>query len=233
MKPLFIFLIITLFSGVAAADGKEHQSLSEIKETAKQFAQEYGIQQSNLPVEVKVGKIDARLRLSKCATPLEAFHSPGNRGIGSALIGVRCAKPKPWSLYVPVTIKAYADIPVASYSLPMGKRLSSDDIMIQRREISELGRGYIDSSERIIGHITRRPIPRGSVFTPSAIKRDLVVKRGQKITIIAKNSGFSVKAQGEAQKDGGIGDIIPIKNLKSSRIVEAKIISAGTAEIQF
>lgn len=209
------------------------QQLKSIKQAVEAFAIKSAKQRSSLPVEVQVGNIDPRLKLTKCKQPLETYHSPGSRGLGNILVGVRCSSPKPWSLYVPVEIKAYAEIPVASYSIPQGKILSAGDIELQKREISSLKRGYIGSSEQIIGMKTRRPISRGTPFTPMAIKAKIAVKKGQKITIIAKSNGIQVKAKGEAQRNGAIGDIIPIKNLRSKRTVDARITSSGTAEVNY
>jgi flagella basal body P-ring formation protein FlgA len=59
----------------------------------------------------------------------------------------------------------------------------------------------------------------------------LVVRRGEAVVISAASSIVAVKVAGVALTDGRLGEQIRIKNLSSSRIVQAKMVGPGQAEV--
>ncbi len=54
-----------------------------------------------------------------------------------------------------------------------------------------------------------------------------------KVRIVARPGAFEVIMMGEAMRDGGLRDRIPVRNLSSGRVVEAIISGAGEVEIVF
>jgi flagella basal body P-ring formation protein FlgA len=55
-----------------------------------------------------------------------------------------------------------------------------------------------------------------------------LVRRGQKVVILAKIEGLRVKMQGIALQDGSQGMTIKVKNKSSRRIIEGTVIRPGT-----
>ncbi|MXR35826.1 flagellar basal body P-ring formation chaperone FlgA [Craterilacuibacter sinensis] len=55
----------------------------------------------------------------------------------------------------------------------------------------------------------------------------VLIRRGDKIDIIASRPGIEVRVSAEAQNHGKAGDIIRVKNLASGRVFPARVSAAG------
>ena len=60
-----------------------------------------------------------------------------------------------------------------------------------------------------------------------------VVQRGQTVTLIATNGGFSVRMAGRALSDGMINQRVRVENLSSGKVVEGIARSEQVVEIIF
>lgn len=60
----------------------------------------------------------------------------------------------------------------------------------------------------------------------------VLVKRGSRVTIVARAQGVVVRSQGVAQSTGAAGQHIPVLPLHSRRVVHARIVDAGLVEVE-
>lgn len=230
-KSLAITGILMLSASQSFAD--EIQSHSTVRATAKAFL----LSQTNsnlgkgMEIEITTSRLDPRLKLRQCQLPLESFLPPGAGLSGNTTVGIRCGDHKPWSLYVSAKITKYADVYVSTRYLPRGTRLKKSDITLKRNNISNTSIGYITNINHIVGKILRRPLPHNKIVPPNALDAPMLVKRGQKVTIIAQNTGIQVHMKGKALKNGSEGDLIRVQNLSSKRIIEGRVMSAGVVGV--
>lgn len=232
---LTLLLIAGFLPGaMTPALSMEYQSHSSIKQTAKHYLLEQ--LETNLgnsmEIDVQIGRLDSRLRLSQCQLPLEPFLPPGANLNSNTSVGVRCQDHKPWSLYVSAKIIKFAEVYVAKHFLPRGKQLQAEDFSLERRDISNQSVGYITDLNAIMGKIVRRPLRHNSVIPPGALHEPTLVKRGQQVTIVARHTGVNVRMKGKALKNGTEGEVIRVQNLSSKRIIEGKVLSAGVVSVQ-
>ncbi|MDH5376953.1 MAG: flagellar basal body P-ring formation chaperone FlgA, partial [Gammaproteobacteria bacterium] len=182
-------------------------------------------------VEVKAATLDPRLQLSHCATPLDAFY-PHERNRGSRItVGVRCEKPKPWSLYVSVSVKRYDQVISASRHLPKGHKIGREDLKTVEMEVAQLANHYINKPEHAIGMIVKRGIRAGKAIRSSNLHPPLIIRKGDSVSIISSTSGFDIRMSGKALVDGAKGERIKVQNLSSKRTVEGKVISEGLVQV--
>ena len=74
------------------------------------------------------------------------------------------------------------------------------------------------------------PVARyGAVARPA--QRDMVVKRGDPVQLIAGNASFSVSRVMIADEDGAVGDTIRVREDKKSSPVLAQVVEMGTVRI--
>jgi len=67
-----------------------YQSHNSIYQAAKNFVTKQIASQQVKKAEINVGKLDSRLKLSKCNKSLQAFLPNGSRSYGKTTIGVKC-----------------------------------------------------------------------------------------------------------------------------------------------
>ncbi|MCH8506446.1 MAG: flagellar basal body P-ring formation protein FlgA [Ectothiorhodospiraceae bacterium] len=206
------------------------QSLSSIRETARVFA-ESTIAAGHDRADVEIGRLDPRLRLQKCETPLEAFRSPGQQNGGRTTIGVRCASPRPWTIYVSARVNSYAQVYTTARSLGRGERIREGDLRLLEANVGNLSQGYYTELDQLLGMEVRRPSRPGEVLTPSMVAAPRLVTRGQTVTVLADAGAARVTMQGTAMEDGGLGDRIRVKNPRSERVIEGEITGEGRVRV--
>ncbi len=184
------------------------------------------------PDHVEVGVIDSRLRLARCGQPLKLFFSAGGATSGNTTVGVRCLGPSPWLIYVPGRIKVYRTVVITTRAVPRKTVVSKDHIKLEQRDVSNLTAGYLEETDQALGHVTRRPMPIGSVIEPAALEKQRLVRRGERVTILADAGRLTVQMKGKALMDGASGDHVRAKNLSSGRVVEGTVTAAGTIHVR-
>ncbi len=226
MKPGLASLALMLFClGLTQQSAaREFHSLDDIAATARAYVIAQ-LSDDNESIEVTSGQIDKRLRLSPCSKPLQAF-SPGyeaRRGLST--VGVRCEDDQPWSLYVPVTVKIYKEVAVLKKSVARNEPLSMEHIEFEKTNVNRLSSGYFTHMEELKGKILTQNLPSGTILTQHLVKSPMAVKRGQLVTLIARNDVIEVRAEGKALSRGAVGERIRVKNLKTDRIIEGVIVN--------
>jgi len=223
-----LFFIISANSALA---GQSYQSLEEIRQAALDFAT------ANLPshpdqrMETEVGYIDKRLRLARCDQNLSTERLSGTRNIGNTTVTVKCQGAVQWAIHVPVTIKAYTPVVVATQPLARNIKVSKDQLRIEEREVSMLRSGYFSKLEDVLGRIPKRTINSGSAISKLDLDTTKVVLKGHKVIIMAQTPGISVRMRGKALDDGARGDVVTVQNLSSMRKIEAVVLEPGVVSV--
>ena len=91
---------------------------------------------------------------------------------------------------------------------------------------------YLDPApESAIGKVAVRSIPAGATLTASMVAEPLAIRRGEDVTLSLKSDHMEVVTKGIAQKDGYVGDLIPVKVFVSGKDLTCKIVANGTVEL--
>ena len=184
-------------------------------------------------VEVHVGRLDPRLRLTACDQNLNfELRDSGSMG-GNVSVHTRCQGSPPWALYVPAEVKVLRSIVVASRNLERGSNLQIVDFDTQLRDISSLSDNYVSDVSRLIGKTTTRTIRSGEVIRLSTVTEPVVVKRGDTVIIEAQSGAIVVSTQAIALADGRVGEQISVRNTQSERMVRVKIMGPGRGKVIF
>ena len=218
---LFIFVLLVAIA--IQVHAKEFHPLDDIAQTAHDFALNE-LSSVGEEIQIHIGQLDPRLRLNRCSLPLQAS-SPGygtRQGLSS--VNIRCNDGKPWSLYVPVTIKNLKQVATLKRAVIRGNVLTTDDIVLKKVNINRLSSGYYERIEQLLGKVIIQNLAKGAVLTQHHVKSQKTIQRGQTVTLIAKNSVIEVRTEGTALAEGALGDRIKVKNLKTERVVEGVII---------
>lgn len=228
----FLLSLLLVCAGLPSLgeEAARHQAHERIREAAERHILN-DPQPAEGRLELEVGHLDSRLRLNACDHPLETF-TPDGSGTGSrATVGVRCHTPTPWTLYVPVTRALYQPVLVTSQSLARGRRLKSGDLHLEERDTTRLHRGYLTDPRQALGNTLKRSLRMESVLLPTHIKAPYAIKRGERVSIIAKSGELYVRMQGKALESGALNDRIQVRNESSDRKIEALVTARGVVEV--
>jgi len=232
---LLILLNLTVNSVYAEAqslkDTPALHSHQDIANTARQFL-DANIKKSQFSrINIQMNRLDSRLRLSQCPLPLTSILAPGSKFSGKTTVHLRCNSNKPWTVYISAQIKLFGNVIQTTSSLSKGHVLKSDDLIAVEGELSRIKYGYFTKKDPLIGKQLKRHLPNNRIIKANYVKAQTLVKRGELVSIVAENSGYSVKMTGTAMGSGARGERIQVKNSSSKRIVEGTIKEAGIVNI--
>lgn len=220
----------TLLAYVSTARANDWHSNDDIAQVAEAFVISQ-VGQRDSRVTPRAGYLDSRLKLPLCETPLEAYLRPGTRMSSRTAVGVRCNGSRPWKVYVPVDVVVTEHVLVTKKTLPREHILTADDVVAEARDVSRLIGGYIADPADLVGQRLKHQIMGGRVVTPSMLVADIVIKRGQSVTLLVQNNGLNIMMSGKALMDGAVNQRIRVENSVSQRVVEGLVRSPEYVEI--
>ena len=224
------FLLGFLLAGQVLAADSGYQNLAGIRQTASQYVA--GLHSGRpRPAQITPGELDPRLRLATCTAKLEAFLPAGARVEGNTTVGVRCNGQPPWQVYVPVVVRIFDQVLVATRPLARGTSLTRDDVHLVERDLTTLPFGYVLDPAKAVGNQLKQPLPAGSVLLPSQIEGARLIRRGESVIIIGNSAGLSVRMQGQAMGDGAAGDWIKVRNPLTNKEVSGQVTPEGQVQV--
>lgn len=179
-------------------------------------------------IKTSIGNIDSRVRLQACDTPLNTITEFGNLQQKNLTIKVSCDGPVKWSLRVPVKIQIFQDVIVATMPISRDQIISAKDIQLNKQDINQLGDGYFQTEEEILGLSTIKSIQPGAVIKRHMVRQPIIIRRGETVKIVINQPGFTLEADGIAQSDGAMGETIKVKNSRSNKMLDAKVKNSST-----
>jgi flagella basal body P-ring formation protein FlgA len=139
------------------------------------------------------------------------------------MVGVACAGPVQWTVYVPVTVESRISVLILKHPADRDARLTADDVTVESRKVSGAGTAYLTDLTDLHGRVVRRPLPVGTTLAVDMFTPDLVVRHGQDVTLVAAAGGIEVRAAGRALADAPGGARLKVQNLSSMKVVEGVV----------
>lgn len=185
----------------------------------------------NTRLEYQINSLDPRLSLQPCAAPLSLQAQQQTQFGGRLNVQVSCPAGNGWSIYVPVELAIYRPVVVAATPLARGQNVTTADVLLKEFNVARVNGQYLTSLDAAVGMAARRNIGQDSIVLADQLDPPLLIKRGDAVTISAEGDAISVKMPGIALTDGRRGEQIRIKNSSSARVVQARVIAPGQAQI--
>ncbi|MBT8138282.1 MAG: flagellar basal body P-ring formation protein FlgA [Gammaproteobacteria bacterium] len=181
-------------------------------------------------IELDKGNMDARLNMPRCQTPLH-FEPQRHNGRGERLlVKTSCLDQKRWSVYVPLQYREYARAVVSQRPIARGTTLGPEDIAVKEIPVHKTGGNFLPSVEQALGMLATRNISAGAALQRNALKAPLLVRRGDQVVIVAKSGPVAVRMNGTALSAGSANQQIRVKNVRSQRVIKARVTGAGVVE---
>ena len=237
-RSLSLVLLLTTLVG-SAAFAQEVHSLDNVREAAvhavrARLPQVKGESAAKTSAKyfVTAAALDSRLRLAKCPVALETIAPATANSSSRVTMGVRCPAGNPWTVYVPVTIEVELPVLVLQRALGRDARVTEADVQLQTRRVAGTASSFIGDAALLPGRHLKRPLSVGTPLTMESLVADVLVRRGQQVTLLAQTGSIEIRAQGQALSDGGIRDRIRVQNSNSLKVVEGVIENAGTVRVE-
>ncbi len=222
-----VLLISALFATTAFATT---QSIDEVQTAAEAFVRAR-LPDSHVKQFVSAAKLDSRLRVESCTQPLQAFEQSATNLGERVTVGVRCPAANTWTLYVPVSVEVEVPVLVLRRALARRARVAMIDVEPETRRMPGNAVSFVQDAASLQGHRLKRSLPAGTALTVDMLVPDVVVRRGQQVTLIAATGPVEIRAQGHALTEGGVDDRVRVQNASSLKVVEGVVESDSVVRV--
>jgi flagellar basal body P-ring formation protein FlgA len=136
------------------------------------------------------------------------------------------------NVWVSVRIRINAGILTASKQIRTGKVIGMEDVVVSAANIDDLQSTYLSKPDEVVGKISERNFSPGDPLTREGFSDPLLIKRGDAIQLRLERSGLVITAQGRAEQNGRLGQIIRVRNLEFSNLLNAQVTGPAEARVQ-
>ncbi len=136
-------------------------------------------------------------------------------------------------LYATARIEILAEVAVASERIPKGTIITEGMLRMEKRNLHGAASDFCTNLAEAVGQVAERNIQPNRPVAKANLARAVDVKAGDLVLILAENNEVKLTTRGVAKKDGSIGELIPVLNLRSNKKVFGKVVDAGTVQVNF
>jgi flagella basal body P-ring formation protein FlgA len=217
---LFNALFLTSSLALAQQGAGARQDLAALRAVVEQYLQ---AQSAGLAGQatIEVGAIDPRMSLAACPAP-QAFQQPGARAWGKTTVGVRCAAPSAWTVYIQAKVAVQGDYVAAAVPLAQGQPIEQSQLVLMKGDLAAMPNGVVTDMAQAIGAPLRL----------DALRSKPVVQQGQLVRVVSSGDGFKVSAEARAIGTAGEGQVVQVRT-PAGAILSGIAKTGGLVEVVF
>jgi flagella basal body P-ring formation protein FlgA len=194
------------------------------------------LKRDDVRIEVEQTPRDCVVAGSAEKVSLSAFAASADRPWGRLRIFVKIKTDDRVLATVPLMFMVSTNEKVLVTTRPINRGEVIERTGLDTREIvlgpDSAPQAYLDAApESAIGKVAVRSIPAGTALTASMVAEPLAIKRGENVTLSLKSEHMEVVTKGVAEKDGYVGDLIPVKVFVSGKDLTCKVVANGLVEL--
>lgn len=131
-----------------------------------------------------------------------------------------------------LSVKAIAEVLVATAAIPQGMSLDESNTAWEQREVTRTPNAVMLAPQGDkLRYVAKRTIKTGAILTSSDVELPYDIKQGDMIALTVRCGKVTLRTTAEAKQGGRAGDTIRVLASVSDQEVRARVISQGAAEI--
>jgi flagella basal body P-ring formation protein FlgA len=124
------------------------------------------------------------------------------------------------------------ELPVPRLTLYPGDVIGDDQIMERAFVAHTVARSTIhETRETLIGKVARRTLLPGQPIPINGVRDPYLVTQGKNALVVFEEGGLTITANAMALQNGGIGDLVSLRNVDSGTIIKGTVASNGTVRL--
>ena len=172
-------------------------------------------------VEVKVGKLDPRLKLAPCLR-IEPYLPPGLPILGATRMGLRCTQgAKLWNVSLPIQVGVWTQATVVKSALAAGTVLDAGQLSQAEVDIAAAPGAAVPEPLLVVGRTLARSVAAGATLRQTDLKPRQFFAAGETVRVTALGPGWQVVTEGQAVGAGIEGQTAHVRT-ESGRMLNAR-----------
>jgi len=133
---------------------------------------------------------------------------------------------------VPYRLHRFHRVLVATKAIDQGESLGEENLALRRVEAPAATTPFLNDFDAVRQKVAARKLQAGAKLSLRLISDPAVIYNGDQINLVAIHGRVRVAARGIALQDGAVGQRIQVRNLSSSKVMQATVHGTGLAVIQ-
>ena len=134
-----------------------------------------------------------------------------------------------FAIWARVNVQSPFSRAVAAGAIRAGQRIGENDVRFETGTGDPDAPGIATGPDQVIGRVARRFISAGTPVAIASLDRELTVARGDPVQVRVVAGNTSLTFDGVSEGRGVVGDLVPVRNPFTKRLVHARVESAGVA----
>jgi flagella basal body P-ring formation protein FlgA len=182
-----------------------------------------------LRVQVRMGRLDPRLKLAPCAN-VQPYLPSGMRLWGASRIGLRCLDAGVrWNVFLPLTVDVFGPGLVAAAPLGPGATLTAADLRPATINLAASTTPAVADPDQAVGRTLARSLAAGQPLLTADLRARQWFAAGDTVRLVAAGSGWRVHGEGQALNAGLEGQSVRVRT-ESGRVVTGT--AAGERQVE-
>jgi len=196
-------------------------------EAVVQYLKEHAAADQPWIVEAELGDAEARAVAEAGRGLTISGGSPPWVGAQQFIISGTTPK-APLHFLLNTRVSLPATVVVTSRALGRGEVIRQSDVEMAHAAAVE-GGGFHAFAD-VVGKETARAIAAGRPLTPDAVRPQLLVRRGEVVSVYARAAGIRIRTMARARDDGGEGELVAVETLTDRSTFFARV--SGIREVE-
>ena len=120
----------------------------------------------------------------------------------------------------------------AARNLAAGELLRPEDVRAARRRLAGSEADHLTSPAQLAGMVPVRAIRAGAVLETRDLAKQLLVRRGQAVTLVIESGSVRLSEAAVARSNGGLGDMVTVERPGSRRQLAGRVVDHGKVRME-
>ena len=130
-------------------------------------------------------------------------------------------------------VDVFESVLCASRSLKKGEILKEGDVILVKRNLSQLPGNLLTDPKEALGLMVKHSIPENASLREGMLEKPPALVKGDKVTILVERGGLRLRALGKALERGRPGEVIKVENTMNKREIYATVMDGSTVRVDF
>ena len=154
----------------------------------------------------------------------------GVRLWGRARVGLRCDEGARWSVFLPITVKVFAQAWSANQALPAGTVIDASHLRLEEVDLAAEPSPVLRQPQAAFGRALARGLRAGQALREADLKPRQWFAAGDTVRVVTSGSGFAISADGQALNAGIDGQIVKVR-IDGGRVVSGRATAERRIEV--
>lgn len=130
-------------------------------------------------------------------------------------------------------LEIHSEVVVSKNYLPRLHVLETRDVQLAKKNVALLPPDVVTDLSEVLGKRMTLSLNQQEVLRKSMLEVPPLVKKGDRVTLLAEKEFFRITAVGEVKEDGREGEQVRVMNVSSRKEVHGRVLDSQTVQIDF